>query len=330
MEKTEQKNSLLLDDIARELGVSTSTVSRAISGKGRLSAKTRERVREYIELHNYQPNAAAQRLAKGQTGNIGVILPTDAFMHSNRFFQETLLGICRESARQNYDTLVTTVDGDDITYLKRLVARRSVDGIILMRSVLNDPSIQYLLDAGVDFVIIGSTENEAVRHVDICHAGACCELTLGLLSKTKQTIALILGDTNYIVNQNRLKGFESAVSLVGNRSHCRIYPGVFEQEELSAALEALLETDTDTLICGDDNLCLSALRMLETMDARHKIKRIASFYDNPILQSKNITAISVDDMELGAVAVKRLLKSIGQSSDDTDIPPLGYKVQFRR
>lgn len=330
MEKTEQKNSLLIDDIARELGVSTSTVSRAISGKGRLSPKTRERVREYIELHNFQPNATAQRLAKGQTGNVGIILPVDAFMQSNSFFQETLLGICREAARQNYDTVVTTVDGNDISYLKRLVARRSVDGIILMRSVLDDPSMQYLLDAGIDFVIIGSAENENVKQVDICHAGACCELTLGLLSKTKQTVALILGDTSYIVNQNRLKGFKSAVTLVSDLSRAIIYTEVVEQEKLRTVLEELLETDTDTLICGDDNLCLSALGILENMNARDKIKSIASFYDNPILQSKNITAISVDDMELGAAAVKRLLQSIGQASDVTDILPPSYKVQFRR
>ena len=51
------KPSLTIDDIARELGVSKTTVSRAISGKGRISTATRERVQAYIEEHNYKPNA---------------------------------------------------------------------------------------------------------------------------------------------------------------------------------------------------------------------------------------------------------------------------------
>ena len=58
------KPNLTIDDIARELGVSKTTVSRAISGKGRISAATRERVQAYIEKHNYKPNASAKSLAE--------------------------------------------------------------------------------------------------------------------------------------------------------------------------------------------------------------------------------------------------------------------------
>ena len=66
------KPSLTIDDIARELGVSKTTVSRAISGKGRISAATRERVQAYIEEHNYKPNASAKSLAESKTYNLAL------------------------------------------------------------------------------------------------------------------------------------------------------------------------------------------------------------------------------------------------------------------
>ena len=64
-----------IQDVAKELGVSTSTVSRAISGKGRIGKETRERVLKYIEENGYYPNAAAQSLAQSKTNNIAIILP---------------------------------------------------------------------------------------------------------------------------------------------------------------------------------------------------------------------------------------------------------------
>ena len=65
-------DNLTIDDIAEALGVSKTTVSRAISGKGRISQATTERILTYINDHNYKPNVYAQGLAMQKTSNIGV------------------------------------------------------------------------------------------------------------------------------------------------------------------------------------------------------------------------------------------------------------------
>ena len=62
--ETEEKKVYTIDDIARELGVSKTTVSRTISGKGRIGQATRERVLEFIEKHDYRPNVMAKGLAQ--------------------------------------------------------------------------------------------------------------------------------------------------------------------------------------------------------------------------------------------------------------------------
>lgn len=70
-----ERKNYTIEDIARELGVSKTTVSRAISGKGRISQATRERVMQFIEAHDYRPNVMAKGLAQRKTYNIALLLP---------------------------------------------------------------------------------------------------------------------------------------------------------------------------------------------------------------------------------------------------------------
>ena len=77
---------MTIDDIARELNISKTTVSRAISGKGRIGNKTREKVLQYINENNYRPNALAKGLAQSRTFNIGFVMPGDNNIVQLSFF----------------------------------------------------------------------------------------------------------------------------------------------------------------------------------------------------------------------------------------------------
>lgn len=83
-----ENKKMTIDDIARELQVSKTTVSRAISGKGRISKSTRERVIRYIQEMNYKPNAIAKGLAQQKTYNIGFVMPNDYSLVDLPFFQK--------------------------------------------------------------------------------------------------------------------------------------------------------------------------------------------------------------------------------------------------
>ena len=85
--------NLTIDDIAEALGVSKTTVSRAISGKGRISAATTARVKDYISRIHYKPNAVARGLAQQRTFNIGVVCPTDYDLFDLPYFHKCLRGI---------------------------------------------------------------------------------------------------------------------------------------------------------------------------------------------------------------------------------------------
>ena len=102
-----------IHDVAKELGVSASTVSRAISGKGRIGQATRERILRYIEASGYYPNAVAQSLAQARTNNIAVILPKVHTLTDIPFFHTCIYAIEEIAQANDYDILVVVTQGRD-------------------------------------------------------------------------------------------------------------------------------------------------------------------------------------------------------------------------
>ena len=85
---------MTIADVAEALQVSKTTVSRAISGKGRIGDATRQRVLAYIEANDYKPNVIAKGLAQKKTYNIALVIPGDCNLVDIPFFQNSMQGIC--------------------------------------------------------------------------------------------------------------------------------------------------------------------------------------------------------------------------------------------
>ena len=114
----EEKRIYTIDDIARELGVSKTTVSRAISGKGRIGQATRERVLAFIKEHDYRPNVVARGLAQRKTYNIALLMPKDYVATEFLFFKDCMNGICEVASEYNYDIIISMIDGEDISQIQ--------------------------------------------------------------------------------------------------------------------------------------------------------------------------------------------------------------------
>ena len=118
MEIKESGQKMTISDVAEALNISKTTVSRAISGKGRIGAETRRRVLEYIEEHNYKPSVIAKGLAQSKSYNIGWVMPSDYSVVDLPFFQKCLMGLLEMAAPVDYDVLVCTVSPDDMSQLE--------------------------------------------------------------------------------------------------------------------------------------------------------------------------------------------------------------------
>lgn len=304
---SEKKGNLILEDLARELGVSKSTVSRALSGNGRIGGETRKRVLACAEAHGYAPNSIASSLARSKTNNIAVVIPSEAFSNEVPFFQQCLMGVCESAARRQYDVLVAPVGENDIDVLRRIVAKRKVDGALLTRSLVTDYPADFLKEAGIPFVTVGSSDNAGVIQVDTDTVSACRALTQKLLSERPGSIALILGNGSYIVNRNRRAGFFAAFSDAGKPlSDALILSDVYGGKGARQAALTAIGAGAKTIVCGDDYLCAKAA---EAVTECGSDVRLASFYNNDALKKLPPVhaVIDVDVRSYGITAGEVLL-----------------------
>ena len=320
---------MTIDDIARELNISKTTVSRAISGKGRIGTKTREKVLKYINENNYRPNALAKGLAQSRTFNIGFVMPEDYNLTELSFFQNCMWGISSKASELDYDVIISMVTENNISRLERLVDNQKVDGIILGRTLENDPAVEYLKNAGIPFVAIGAAEDKSVPQIDNDHLAGSSELTSLLLKEGIRKLALIGGSMRHIVNQNRLKGYEDAFKK--NKiaiDDSVIYTDTCSKIRIEEAVRDLLLKKAECILCMDDAICIHVLNTLENEAVRvpRDIKE-ASFYNSRMLENHQpaITSLQFDAMELGAASC-RLLADCIEKREAANQTLLGYQL----
>ncbi|MBO5246524.1 MAG: LacI family DNA-binding transcriptional regulator [Eubacterium sp.] len=313
MGESEKKN-LTIADVADALGVSKTTVSRAISGKGRIGEQTRMRVMEYIQEHDYQPNVIAKGLAQSKTYNLCVVMPEHYGMSDLTFFQDCLFGIEKISGTVGYDVLLCICNNQDIFSLERIISNRKVDGVILMCSFVKDAQIEYLKEKQVPFVIIGSSDYPDVIQIDHDHRNACKELTGVLLLKGMERIALIGGNETHVVTKSRYGGFADAYKQCGKEiDPSLVYLGLDNPVLIDKTVRELIAQSVEAILCMDDavaNHVLKALREAH-VEVPQQVK-VASFYNGLLLENHvpAISALSFNAREIGMVACRTMIDVI--------------------
>ena len=332
MEKNTEKNNITIGDVADALGISKTTVSRAISGKGRIGEATRQRVLDYIKENNYKPNPMAKGLADQKTYNICWVVPGDYNVYDLPFFQRCMAGVIEETESTNYDVLLSQVSENDISSLERIVENKKVDGVILGRTLIEDKSVKFMKESGIPFVVIGSTPESGVVQIDNDHITGCREFTSILVNKGYKKLALVGGPMNHVVNLTRKNGFVEGLKLNG------ITPDpdmMFLENRTSAevgdAAMKAVKAGADCIVCMDDRISYNAIMRFrkEDISIPGGIK-LASFYNSDFLSNNQpaITTLQYDPKELGIIACRTLLQMIGGEEVDTKIN-LGYEVLMK-
>lgn len=331
--QSEERKNYTIEDIARELGLNKSTVSRAISGKGRVSKETRERVLALVQRQNYTPNVMAKGLAKGKTYNLGLILPRDYNDSDVLFFKDCILGISEIAAAHNYDImLIVNSQHQDLKQIQRVVDKHKVDGFIIARSVVGS-SVQHILEENeVPFVIIGPSDQNDVHYVDNQNREASRELTEILLMKGIHRLALLGGDRKHRVSESRLQGFLDAHNRQGIEANPALYfSNIDNYLQVTKAVKQVLDIGADGILCMDEFITSLTLRCLrEDGIAVPGHIKLASFYDSPQLEynSPTVTGIRFNTAGLGERACSRLLVQLGEDVIESS-SLMNYQVILR-
>lgn len=311
-----KKKVYTISEIAQELGVSITTVSRALSGKGRIGQKTRDRIVAFADEHGYTPNVMAKGLAEHRTYNLGMVLPADFGANDASFFSECLRGISEMAFEYGYDIVVSISNGKDISHLKRMVMNRKVDGVITSRTIVSSALPEFLKEQGMPFVLIGPGAEDGTKWVDNNNREASRELTSIMLMKGGRRLALFGGSQDYLVTQSRLKGFMDAhdqMGLIVNKN--LIFMDIENDIRTMNAVRQCLTEAADGIICMDDSICNMALSCLRERGIRvPEEMKLASMYDSRQLQQSNppVTALHFDSLDLGKKACAMLLRELGE------------------
>lgn len=206
-----------IDEVARAAGVSTATVSRALSGRGQVSDDTRSRVLASAATLGYVVSASASSLASGRTRNIGVLLP----VVDRWYFSTVLAGIASGLQRAGYDiTLYPLTDdaGERATVFETFLRRRRVDAMIAIAISLDAAEVDRVVELGLPAVALGATQSRlpslsvddhAVARVATGHLTALGHRDIAHIGTTGD------GDTHDDIPSVRRRGFEQALADAG-------------------------------------------------------------------------------------------------------------------
>jgi DNA-binding LacI/PurR family transcriptional regulator len=259
---------LQMADIARMAGVSTTTVSRALSGSALVNKATRKRVTELAQSLNYTVNAGAKELRLGQSNTVAVVVtgaagPSDPLADP---FQLLILGsIAGALAERGLDMLVTRVDEENLRHASTPYDSGRARGVILVGSCHNPEALNQLVARGVPLVAWGPHAPG-----QMAAAVACDDVTGGrlatehLLSRERLHIAF-LGETSRPEVALRLEGYRQALTGAGvaldDAKVVSTATGADGVRKALAKLRAQL-VPFDALFCADDALALAAINAL--------------------------------------------------------------------
>lgn len=321
---------MTLEEIARELGVSKSTVSRALSGKGRIGEETRQRIMSYASA---QGGAGTEKSKPVVTKNLGVIFPEDIYVTGIPYFYDCLLGICEAATLMDYNILLTAGTATDISGIKNLVELNKVDGVILTRSLENDRAVEYLRERKFPVGMTGLCEYKEVLQVDTDNEAAAESLTSLLIGRGFRKFALIVEDLDYHVNRNRHEGFCNALLKNGlSREQQVFYTGCLKTELLDAIIADIMSKKVECILCGDDVVCTRIVSRLQAEGYRiPKDIAVASFYNSSNLNSFSpaITAVNVSAKQIGNTIGKQMIQYL-QGKEYQSRIMLDYEILFRK
>ena len=234
-----------LRELSEQLGLSQTTVSRALNGYPEVNERTRARVEQAAREFGYTPNQRAKSLATGRSMQIGHVIPySNQHEMVNVVFADFIAGAGEVYAENGYDMLLSVVqDDEEAAAYAKLVSKGAVDGFIIHGPTIDDPRIPLMQELGVPFFVHGRSSNvsEPYPHLDVNNLRAFQRGTEFLLDLNHQRIGLINGIEEMDFAYRRRSGYEAALKDRG----IALDPSLLETSEMSephgyAAASAML------------------------------------------------------------------------------------------
>lgn len=322
-----KKGQSTIQDIAKALEITPSTVSRALNDHPRISQRTKKAVAEMARRLNYRQNHLAAALRSGRSQTLGVIVP-----RANRsFFSAVIRGVEDYANQQGYGVLITQSHDQPEKESRNLqtLMKSQVDGIIASVADTKKASSHFaeLMDQQLPLVFFDRVLPDfPVSTVVIDDFRGAYDVTTHLIEQGYTRIAHMSGPLGLHIYQDRLRGYKQALSDAG----------LPEIEELVIHGKGLLgdgrrdmeylwnlEIRPDALFCSSDYSAMGAIQYLRSQGLQvPRDLGLAGFSNEPFTEflHPGLTTVAQHPIDMGRMAAEVLLDQIQYTGDTTYIP----------
>ncbi|MBS1755175.1 MAG: LacI family DNA-binding transcriptional regulator [Ferruginibacter sp.] len=328
---------ITIKDIAKALGLSTSTVSRALRGSYEISAETKKLVVEYAEQFNYRPNPIALSLKERRSRSIAVVVCEIA----NNYFSQAINGIESVAYNRGYHVIISQSHESyerEIVNVEHL-ASRSVDGLLVSLSAETNQFDHYknLHEKGFPIVFFDRITDEIETHKVVAdnYQGAY-NVTKHLINAGYKKIAHLTSAAHLSISIERLEGYKAALrdnkipfndKYVKNCNH----GGMIYNEQEDAIKSLLnLKDKPDAIFSGGDKLTVSCLAVLNELKVKVPDEvALAGFSNSPLveLMKPGLTVVKQPAFEMGQTATELLIKLIESKRPVTEFEKIVLQTE---
>jgi LacI family transcriptional regulator len=319
--------AVTIKDIAKRVGRSVTTVSRALHDYEDVSEETKALVRAVAAEMGYTPSSFAQRLQKQKTDTIGLILPTYGPRFTDPFFSEFLAGVGNKAGDLGYDILVSTCPPGDqelFNYQQKTQTRR-VDGFIIVRTRRQDARIEYLCKSKTPFVAFGRTQAACkYAYVDEDSQYGMRLMVDHLVQQGYRRLSYLSAPEELMFTEFRLKGFlnglkanhlphDEGLIVVGDLTHRGGYA------QANRLLD--LPEPPDAIVASNDLMAIGAMSAVQERGLRvGKDIAITGFDDTTMSEHTHppLTTIHQPVYRIGGMVTDMLIRIIQGETLETE------------
>jgi DNA-binding LacI/PurR family transcriptional regulator len=320
-----KSKSPTLKDIAQQLGISISTVSRALRGMPEVNPETREAVLRLSREVDYEPNMLAMSLLKRQSNLIGVVVP-----NMDYFFATAVKGMDEAALEAGYTVVVCQSNesyGREVANVQRLL-QSHVDGFIVSLSseTQNTDHFKRIVKKEIPLVFFDRdcSEIETTKILLDNHSGAF-QAVSHLLERGYRRIAYLGGRTNLSISNTREQGYRDALTHFGLTVDDAInIHGDFDRNYAYQTVKELLTRQgekPDAFFTISDRLAIGAFQAIKDLGlSMPQDIGLVGFNDEPIMSllSPTVSSVLQPALEMGKAAARLFVEKLHSDSNESN------------
>jgi LacI family transcriptional regulator len=332
------KEKATLKQIAKQLGVSVSTVSKALNNSPEISDLTKNKIQEFAKLKNYKPNITALNLKSRKTKTIGVILPNIL----NSFFAKVFTGIEKVAEEKGYH-IITCISNESLEkeiHMMELLSNGTVDGFIL--SIAEESQTKESFDHFIDCIndnvpiVMFDRVTDLVKcdKVIVDDLDSAFDGTQHLIDIGCKKIALLSSIDNLSVGKLRANGYYKALDQNNFPVDENLIILSDAVDEFDAKLQSLFSSESiDGIFALDEHASVSSLKY--ALEKGYKIPEdlsIIGFADGVWSRrmTPSLSTVSQHGPEIGEAAARMLIDKLESKGEETSYKTVVIKTELRQ